>query len=185
MGNKTTGDGNISSGRDTFINQIEATKNDYGVIEIMFEFVLKKIEDNDDTDTKSSTTRDKLIHIKDKIELNFKTQVERSEVKEYFTKLYTKINFVEKAFQSLDTEEQNDVHFYILNNYNSLKRNDDETSPIEILTELAHGFIPENQLQNPTYKSIAHAIILFFFDDCTIFEKTSKEPIFPNLFDGL
>jgi len=34
---------------------------------------------------------------------------------------------------------------------------------------------PNEKKNNPKYKNAAHAFILLFFDDCTIFEKTEKQ----------
>lgn len=185
MNDSINGNENILSNRDTYVNNFATDEKDYGIITEIFEFVFKKINDDESTETESSSVKDKLIRIKEKIELNFKNAKEQNEVKEYFTKLYTKIFFVEKAFQALNSEEQNDIHFYISRIYNSLKRSDDNKSSIQILNELSLSFIPESHSQNPTYNSIAQGIVLFFFDDCTIFEKTDKEPDSPNLFDGL
>lgn len=186
MKNSIEGDGNITSGRDTFINKVELDSKDYGVIQTIFDHVLKRIKSENRVDNnKPYSATDKLIHIKDKIDLNFKNSHDREEVKNYFTQLFTKINFVEKAFQSLDSDEQTDVHYYVLSYYNNLKRSDEALSPIQILTELTQIFIPEQHTQNPTYRGIAQSIVLFFFDDCTIFEKTKEEPRSPTLFDGL
>ncbi|MDF0718235.1 hypothetical protein PY092_18885 [Muricauda sp. 334s03] len=188
MNSEINGDGNVASGRDTYItnNNIQNESKDYGVIQTIFNHVFERVNgENREDEKKSSSAKDKLIHIKDKIELNFKTAEDIEEVKSYFTQLYTKISFVENAFQSLDSEEQTDIHYYILSHYKGLKRSSENLSPIKILSELTQIFIPEQYSQNPTYRGIAQAIVLFFFDDCTIFEKTKKEPRTPTLFDKL
>ncbi|WP_420573471.1 hypothetical protein [Kordia sp.] len=184
MRTRIDGDENIASGRDTIINNVSEDKQEYGVITDIFDFVLKKYkEENYEIDTESSSVRDKLIHIKKKVELNFSDADEQKEVKQYFNKLYTKINFVEKAFQTLDSEEQSDIHYYVLNNYNKIKNESKDVTQIQILYRLTDFFIPENSIKNPTYRSIAQSIVLFFFDDCTIFEKTSNESQQTSLFD--
>lgn len=181
MSNKAKGKNNIQSGRDTIVQSLDL--NEYGIIDDIFENVLNKIKDSSPIDTKSSNVQDKLIHINKKIEINFKRDEEREEIKQYFTQLFTKITIVESIFQTLDTEQQNDIHYYILNCYNGYKRDSSISNPVEILEKLSLNFLPNNQFKNPTYNSIARAIVLFFFDDCTIFEKTDTEPKQHTLFD--
>ena len=181
MGNKIKGDKNVLAGRDVIFNN-EIEQEDYGVIETIFDYVLEKVDERIDNN-ESSLSRDKLLHINDKINLNFTNEGERKNVQEYFTHLFLKISFVENAFASLSSDDQSDIHFYILNSYNKLKRK--LKTPIEILETLSEIFIPKNQIKNPNYQSIAQAIVLFFFDDCTIFEKTSKEESQKNLFSDL
>ncbi|WP_179348028.1 hypothetical protein [Winogradskyella pacifica] len=192
MSIKTSGDDNITSGRDTVIEQNTfntyeglGEKDELGIIQNIFDTVLSVVKSDKSYNTESSKTKDKLIHIKDKIEINFKDNDEREEVKVYFTKLYSKIYFVEKAFQVLDSEEQNVFHYYVLNNYKKLKRSDKNYTQMQILDNLTNIFIPKIHVKNPIYQSIAQSIVLFFFDDCTIFEKTEIEPKQTSLFDGL
>jgi len=189
---KTSGEGNTVSGRDTVFEgdsfnnfTVTGEKDELGIIQNIFDKVLNDVNKAEYIETESSKTRDKLIHIKEKIEINFKNNDEREEVKTYFTQLYSKISFVEKAFQVLDSEQQNEFHYYVMNNYKKLKRSDDNYSQIQILDNLTKVFIPKNQTKNPAYQSVAQSIVLFFFDDCTIFEKTQIEPKQISLFDGL
>ena len=98
--------------------------------------------------------------------------------------MFSKITAVEKSFQALDENDQQDVHFFISSNYYDIKR--EEQNKIIILKKLSSIFIPPTQIKNPTYYSISQAIVLFFFDDCTIFEKTVNEiNMQSNLFDQL
>ncbi|MFL0080737.1 hypothetical protein [Tenacibaculum maritimum] len=187
---KVNGNENISSGRDTTINNYNnysstGEKDDLGIIQNIFDNVLDKVKDKEPHETLSSKTKDKLIHIKDKIEINFNNNDDREEVKTYFTKLYSKISFVEKAFQVLSNEEQSEFHYYILSNYKKLKRSKENYTSIQILEKLTDIFMPEANIKNPTYQSIAQSIVLFFFDDCTIFEKTKVEPKQTSIFDCL
>ncbi|MDN3595301.1 hypothetical protein [Zunongwangia endophytica] len=168
MSKKIKGDNNLMAGRDIYQNFPE---EDYGVIDTIFNYVLDKIKEG--KSDKPSLTKDKLIHINEKIKLNFINKSERDEVRFYFTQLYLKINFVEKAFSTLNSQDQASIHYYIHSNYKKLKRQ--SLRPINILIDLPEIFVPKKYSKNPSFKSIAQGIVLFFFDDCTIFEKTSSE----------
>lgn len=179
MNKKIKGDGNFMADGNIYLNY--TPEEDYGVIKTIFKYVLDKTES--DQSDEPSLSRDKLIHINEKIILNFSENSEREVVRKYFTQLYLKISFVEKAFSSLSNDEQSDIHFYIYSNYQEFKR--ESIKPIEILTKLSSTFIPSNQFKNPNFRSIAQAIVLFFFDDCTIFEKTPSEDTPNDLFSDL
>jgi|APLak6261698768_1056241.scaffolds.fasta_scaffold00258_8 DNA primase catalytic subunit len=174
---KVNGNKNITSGRDTTFNQYVTNANnqeeELGIINEIFNFVIEEAKNIDVENSKKAFTSDRLIHIKNKIVLNFPEKEEIIEVQRYFTTLFTKIHSVEKSFQTLDENEQQSIHFYISSKYYDFKRK--ELKPIEILKKLAEIFIPPAQHKNPTYVSIAQSIVLFFFDDCTIFEKTILE----------
>lgn len=179
MNKKIKGNHNYMADGNIYVQN--TPEEDYGVIKTIFNYVLDKIDE--DQPDEPSLSRDKLIHINDKIKLNFTEKSERDEVKKYFTQLYLKINFVEKAFSSLGSDDQADIHFYIFSKYKGLKRK--SIKPIDILTDLSEIFIPTNQSKNPNFISIAQGIVLFFFDDCTIFEKTSSEEVQNDLFSEL
>lgn len=166
---EVTGDKNILSNRDTIINYNQNEEREQGVIEDVFNYVITKIKDF----PFKKGEPDKLLHTKQKIELNFKLLSEQNEVKEYFTNGYNKLTLIESYFETLGTEEQNDIHNFAFYNYSQLK--DKGLKSIKIFRELFKVFIPDYKEKEPMYINIANAIVLFFFDDCTIFEKTEKE----------
>ncbi len=168
MKSNILGNNNINAGRDVIFNSPNEQK-EQGVLEDIFNFVLKKIGTSDSQKGKT----DKLLHTKQKIELNFKGDDERQEVKEYFTQSYHKITLIERYFELLTSEEQSDVHNYSFLKYRELR--DEVKKPIIILRELFKIFLPDGKEKNPQYINLANALVLFFFDDCTIFEKTEKE----------
>lgn len=174
--NKITGDGNINANRDInyFLDSATNQEAELGVINDIFIYVIENSKSQENIiSNENPDFQNKLLHLNEKIKLNFQTENEIKEVQEYFTKLFSKISSVEKGFQLLDEDAQMDVHFYISSLYQDLKRA--EENKVVILRQLTDAFIPPNHLKNPTYVSIAQAIVLFFFDDCTIFEKTKKE----------
>ena len=163
------GDRNIITGDNPIIFVAPDERREQGVIEDIFQFVLDKIANQ----TLNKSRPEKLLHTREKIELNFKNVVERDEVKQYFTHSYNKISIIEKYFETLQNEDQNDIHNFAYSNYCELKTQ--LNTPILILRELFKVFIPDTKDRNPQYVNIANSIVLFFFDDCTIFEKTEKE----------
>lgn len=169
MRNLIKGNRNILANRDVNIFEAPDEKKEQGILEVIFQYVLEKIQHSDGVKEKP----DSLLHTKQKIELNFSENDEQDEVKIYFTNSYHKITLIEKYFQLLSTEEQRDIHNYAYYKYCELK--DKLNSPIQILRELFKIFLPDDKDKNPQYVNLANAIVLFFFDDCTIFEKTFVE----------
>ncbi len=161
----------VVGGDDNSVTNIysDNEKREQGILEEIFNYVINKVKDNSKRNKKS----DKLIHTKEKIELNFEGEAERQEVKEYFTHSYHKIILIESYFELLSAEDQNDIHSYSYLRYQELKGKLD--SPINILRELFKIFLPDGKEKNPMYINLANALVLFFFDDCTIFEKTAHE----------
>ncbi|SNB22487.1 hypothetical protein KU06062604_780008 [Flavobacterium psychrophilum] len=186
MKNKINGNDNFTAQRDVNVYQssVDTSENEFGVINDIFNYVIKVANEKELVDSKKALTTDKLVHLNEKIKINFQNENDINEVKIYFTQLFSKINAVEKSFQTLDENDQQDVHFFVSSNYYDIKR--EEENKIVILKKLANFFIPPNQIKNPTYFSISQAIVLFFFDDCTIFEKTKSEiNLQTNLFDNI
>jgi hypothetical protein len=156
--------GNQTINYNTFQNE----KEELTIIEELFTFVISKIkEDSGITSSKEH------LNLSDKIKLNFRSDAEQKEVTEYVKLALLKIELIEKQFQLFSPEQQNDIQSHILGQYNNFKR--DLSSNIEILNKLFDEFTPNNKKQNSTYINLAKALVLFFFDDCTIFEKTKTE----------
>jgi hypothetical protein len=186
MKSSINGNGNIIAKGDVTVyhTTVNQNENEFGVINNIFNFVIEEAKNKEFTKTKKGLTSDKLIHLNEKIKINFLKNNDISEVKDYFTRLFDKITAVEKSFQALDENDQQDVHFFVSSNYYDIKRVEEDR--IKILKRLATIFIPPNQINNPSYVSISQAIVLFFFDDCTIFEKTEAEMnLQTNLFDKI
>lgn len=184
MKNSINGNANFVAKNDNHIvnnyySDVAKSENEFGVINDIFSFVLTEAQDGYIDTFEKAYSKDKLIHIKEKIKINFKE--ETKEVQAYFITLYSKIILVEKSFSALEEDNQREVHFYISSKYHDLKRK--KLNAIEILKKLPEFFVPPKFQTNPTYMSIAQSIVLFFFDDCTIFEKTSQESVQTDLFE--
>jgi hypothetical protein len=139
------------------------------IVDEIFKYVISKIQDGTGLNYKPEPS----INLLEKIKLNFKSKSEQVEVNEYLKNAYLKTDIINRRFKLLDAEDQKDVHAHILKEYSMLKRS--KFSNIEILTALFSEFVPVGKSNNSRYQSLAIAFVLFFFDDCTIFEKTESE----------
>jgi len=159
---------NLQAGRDvTFINIAKSDEKDFGIIDEIFKSVIKSLGSNESQPDKEH------INLSKKIGINFKDEEERRRVQEYFKYAHTKSALIEKRIQEEDLEVQNDLHGHLFQRYNSLK--DERLNNLQILEKLFSQFITPDKKDNAEYTNLTRAFILFFFDDCTIFEKTESE----------
>jgi hypothetical protein len=114
-----------------------------------------------------------LLKTEKKINRNFKKTNEKTEILDYCKFASEKIALIDKAFSNLNSQEQNDIHTYILSRYCENRKNGSDN--LNNFYSLFKHFIPPDKLNNPTYENIAKSFVLFFFQDCTIFEKTREE----------
>lgn len=168
--NQTGGDNshNIQAGGNVlYCDFSKSDQKDFGIIDEIFKNVIKDLQSSD-----RQTNREH-VDLLNKIEINFKSDEDRVRVKNYFKYALTKISLIEKRIQEENTEIQNDLNGHVFQRYNALK--DQGLSNIDILEQLFSQFIIPEKNDNPEYCSLTRAFILFFFDDCTIFEKTDAE----------
>ena len=159
---------NIQAGHDVnFTQTAQSDQKDFGIIDKIFKSVIKQLESSDRRPDKEH------VNLSRKIEINFRNEEERRRVQEYFKYAYTKIALIEKRIQEEDPEVQNDLHGHVFQRYNALK--DKGLGSIEILENLFSQFIIPDKKDNAEYSNLTRAFILFFFDDCTIFEKTDAK----------
>lgn len=159
---------NFQAGRDINFNlSAEADKRDFGIINEIFKSVVQQLQDSEYRPDK------KYVNLNKKIEINFSSKEDRERVQQYFKYAYTKVSLIEKRIQEEDSEIQSDLHGHVFNGYNVLK--DRGLNNTEILEELFKQFIISGKEDNAEYSNLTRAFVLFFFDDCTIFEKTDTE----------
>ena len=141
-----------------------------GIVSSIFQYVIENCKKNQQT---PKAMPEKVLKIKKKISINFKTVEEKEEIIEFCRLASDKIALIEKAFSELDGDDQNDIHSYILGKY--CKNKHKRISNIDNFYALCDDFIPIKQKGNPKVEHIARSFVLFFFQDCTIFEKTQEE----------
>jgi hypothetical protein len=149
------------------LGQIE--DNETSIVDTIFRNVLNDIE----TGVGDKYTYSESIKIVEKIQINFISTQERNSVSEYFRFAYRKYKLIQDRVQLEKPEVQNDLHADIFERYSKLKTQN--LSNIEILDKLFTDYVPSGYEENETYKNLSKAYVLFFFEDCTIFEKTAGE----------
>ena len=159
---------NCQAGRDLwYLNVSKSDEKDFGIIDEIFKNVIKDLQSSDHQDDREH------VNLSKKIEINFGDESDRQRVREYFKYAYTKVALIEKRIREEEAEIQKGLNGHIFGKYNALK--DAKLSNIKIIEELCKQFIITGKENNPDYTEIARAFVLFFFDDCTIFEKTDNE----------
>jgi hypothetical protein len=180
-GQEISGNNNITSGNDTVIhNYGSATAVEESTPTIIDEILTYVIENISKREYSSKGHPEKLLKTTAKINKNFTKAKEKEEVKTHFTYSYMNISVIEEKYRLLDNNLQSDIHSHVFSVYQELKN----TKPnIEILRDLFKVFLPPGKERDSQYVNISKAFVLFFFDDCTIFEKTKHERTQPSLFD--
>lgn len=177
---------NVGSEIGTQIN-IQAEKFNYqgdfkeeeelSIVDEIFDYVLNEIKEGAGDKFKPGEN----LNLTDKIKLNFKNIEEQEEVIIYAKAAILKRDLIKQKYQSAETEKQKDLHSHIFGLYKEYKRAG--KSNIEILDALFNDFTPKNRVDHSTYVNLAKALVLFFFEDCTIFEKTKAEKYEQKEFD--
>lgn len=167
-----TGDNNKQFNAETitYNNFVDQERVDQGVIQDIFKYVIENCHNNELIE---KARPEALLKTQKKINKNFKGAKDRQEIIQYCKLTSGKISLIEKAFSNLDSQEQNDVHTYILSRYNENKR--EGLDNLNNFFSLFKRFIPPQKSSDPTYENIAKSFVLFFFQDCTIFEKLREE----------
>ncbi|MEO9533219.1 MAG: hypothetical protein ABJG68_09795 [Crocinitomicaceae bacterium] len=152
-----------------YFNEHHNDSEDFSIVQEIFEHAIKMASISPHT---KEVDDGKLIHILEKIHLNFTSKEDIKEVREYFTRSINKKNAIERFLKDLDSETQLDLEGHISMKYNELKG---QMPNIDILRELFQLFIPKGKEKMPDYSNTARAFVLLFFEDCTIYEKTASE----------
>jgi hypothetical protein len=152
-------------------------EEELSIVDEIFDYVLNEIKEGAGDKFKPGEN----LNLTDKIKLNFKNEEEQEEVIIYAKAAILKRDLIKQKYQSSETEKQKDLHSHIFGLYKEYKRAGKDN--IEVLTALFKYFTPKNRVDNPTYVNLAKALILFFFEDCTIFEKTKSEQFKQKEFD--
>lgn len=146
---------------------LSTSEEDYGIIEDIFKGVLENRRENTPVNKKFSLTK-----LNRKIEINFEQKF-RTFVSRYYETAYIYIPKIEYIFTQFSPDDQNDIHADISDKY--IRYLVEGKSSFEIMLKLFDAYIPTSKKDNPKYKNISKAMILFFFEDCTWGEKLEEE----------
>jgi len=143
-------------------------EEELGIISDIFTHVIDCNESKD----QSASRPDNWIHTSEKIRINF-LATDFDEVKMHYKYALTKVSTIKNFFQSLPVNNQDDLHGCFFAIYQNNRQNG--LTAIQNLHALFDWVIPNSKKKNPKYRSIGNAIVLLFFEDCSIFEKTEQE----------
>ena len=159
-------------------SNLDISTDDLGIIGEIFEFIQankpKKV--SSDETILSSASADLIP----KIKLNFSID-QQEEISRLIKKVWDKKEVV-KSFLEKQTDEDeisvNELTITIQDDYCELKGNrnsDASIEDIEILRNLALGYLPENKRKSIGYVANAEALVFYFFEFCFIGKKTEEE----------
>lgn len=162
----------ISTFLDTEMVEIEQ-EFEFSPKELLaLEDVINNALDSANLDSEPLIDDQKLITINDKIVLNFKTEHERQAVRDIRERTFAQIDLIDDIFKEKLPDDVNAITQCAHDVYNSLKAKNQQ--PFEILQNMFKIFTPKDK-DDPRYRLAVKAFVLYFFDDCTIFEKTKEE----------
>lgn len=138
------------------------------ILDEIFEDILKTIKGKQ-ADYSYTTS----INLDEKIQINFSSDEEREEVKEYLKYALSKLKLIEDRMAIEESSNQDDIHAFVVGLYRKYKKSG--KTNMENLIALFDDVLPKSKKNDIHYQNLAKALILFFFDDCTIFEKTKEE----------
>lgn len=139
------------------------------VLDEIIEYALQTVDENTEPYLDDQT----LININDKIVLNFEDEAERQAVRDIRERTFTQIKLIDQNFNEKLPEDLDAITQCVHDVYNELKSQDKK--PFEILLEMFKAFTPKNKNLSPAHRLAVRGFVLYFFDDCTIFEKTKAE----------
>lgn len=179
-GNQNTsiqGDGNTIINFSPISYNRQEEQEELSIIDEIIQNVIKtkklNLSEEEVTELRETFNLKLALHIEPKIKLNFKSREDQYEVSEYFKSAYMKIGRIEKIVRDLASETYEELYMEIFSSYRKLKRSG--LSKIQVLTSLIESYIPEGREKHPSFHSAATGYVLFFFDDCSIFDKTIEE----------
>ncbi|MFN7160905.1 MAG: hypothetical protein ACK4NC_04840 [Candidatus Gracilibacteria bacterium] len=157
---------NYSYNNCTFSGDVKHEQEDYGIIQEILVYALSNISEGENP-------IDGYLKLRDKIQLNFPSEDEQKIVNQYLTCAYIKYPAIQEQIKLAGPEVEIQLQTHIFRLYRKLFK--EGKNNIDILEELFDNFVLVGKKQNPAYTQIAQAFVLFFFDDCTIFEKTPQD----------
>lgn len=152
---------------NVYLKSANEEQEEVVVIDEIFSHILNALKNY------KGTTEEGYLHLDEKIKLNFTDENDRKAVANYFKLALTKVKLIEKRVQEAENETQNDLQGHVFGKYYELKKIG--MGNMEVLHELFNIFIPKNKERDSCYVNLAKAFVLFYFEDCSIFEKTQAE----------
>lgn len=149
----------------------------YKIISEIFDFLFKSNLPEIDSGNLENTNS--LIHLKEKIPLNFPNDGEK-DVEEMFTQLWNKKSLVEKYVkeENDDSEKIDGLILKFREYFIKLKKSkshETEVEDISIFYQLANYCIPKEKIKDSCFLPNALAIVIYFFESCDFGKRTKSE----------
>ncbi|MEN8217732.1 MAG: hypothetical protein ABFS56_15465 [Pseudomonadota bacterium] len=161
-------------------SQLDQNSQDRDIIDEIFQHILENVPSKGTTleqirDSKPFTK------LKIKVPLNFPKQQMKT-FQEMLHQTWDKKSLVEHYFAELSAIDQTkvfDLQGHIQSEFRRLRGSDDhqiKIGDLQVIEQLSQQYITDSKRQNdPVYQANAKAIVLYFFEFCTIGQKTDKE----------
>ena len=169
LGDKTDIGDVLGRAIDSFSIEAEEEIAELETINEIFEEVTRLIQERE---TRDLDYADERWHLKTtkKIMLNFSNQEDRRSVQVFAVKAVRLVRSIEERMQAETPEIQDSITAYVFSKYDEFKRAG--LSNYSVLTKLFDEFMPAGK---SVMKNAVRAFVMFFFEDCTIFEKEEVE----------
>lgn len=140
------------------------------IINDIIKTCVDRLEQEKLTSDPDSTT---LLHSREKIALNFKNANDADQVARYLRNSLAYSDLIGEVVNDYPGLDPADLEDYIRDMYNKLKLNDKR--PMYILQSLFDLFVPSDKREDLMYLSWSRRIVMKYFENCTIFERTESE----------
>jgi len=138
------------------------------ILDAIFEDILETIKDKHAEYTYTTS-----INLDEKIQINFSLKEEQEELRDYLKYAFSKLQLINDRMAIEAPSNQDDIHAYVVGLYHKYRKAG--KTNMDILVSMFDDVLPKSKKSDIHYQNLAKALILFFFDDCTIFEKTKEE----------
>jgi hypothetical protein len=170
-----TGFGHRQAGHNYYekFYEVQNLDHDLGVLGEIIEYVLEeKIPENFRIGYAEALSHETELQVK--IPLNTENEEDTDDLHDMFVNHWSMIMNVAKYLG--DIEDQGKVirlREYIKSQYRTIKV--ESINIIQTFDKLPFSVLPKEKASNPDYNVTAKAIVLYFFEQCDIGKKTTKE----------
>jgi hypothetical protein len=160
-------------------SQLDQSRQDRDIIDEIFHHILENVPSKGTT-LKQIRDSKPFPKLKVKVPLNFPKQ-QMNTFQEMLHQTWDKKNLVEHYLAELSAIDQTkvfDLREHIQSEFRRIKSSSDhniEIGDLPIIEQLSEQYLKDSKKNDPVYQANAKAIVLYFFEFCTIGQKTKKE----------
>lgn len=150
---------------------IDNPRNSIPVINEIISTCIERIKTSPPVSTISADER--LLHSKEKIELNFQGTSDADQVTEYLRHSLAYSDTIAEAINQYPGLDPVDLEDYMRDVYNKHKLKDSRS--MHILLAMFDSLVPAEKADDIIYLSWSRRFVMKYFENCTIFERTKAE----------